>query len=417
MKSKLQTLLGYVREFGTKSFMTDGKVLTFRICHTTVSHSQKSQIQQHILTNKHTTSLSKVNSTSEITSHNQLSHINDNNPHDQQTFNFDLNKTLICANISRNKLSIPIFKDFLSKYTGYHIPSRKHLSNKQTPPLFQKTIQKIRDLISTNFIWVSIDETTDSLGRHPTAVIIGILSPSDYQPPFLLKLSFLEKVNGESIAKLFINSMLLLWPTGIEYNRVLLFISDAAPYMNKSYNSLKLTFPKMAHVNCVAHNLHRLCETIRNKSPNADFLVSNMKKTFKKSPSRITLFKEKLPLVPLPPSPIITRWGTWLQAVSYMCQHFDKLKDLFLENDLGDSASIDNCTSIFLNNDTMQEVLEITHNYFFLIQIITNLQRQDISLKDSLELFENAKETIISVNCSISEIVNEKFNQIYEKNK
>ena len=40
MKSKLQTLLGYVREFETKSVMTDGKVLTCRICHTTVSHSQ-----------------------------------------------------------------------------------------------------------------------------------------------------------------------------------------------------------------------------------------------------------------------------------------------------------------------------------------------------------------------------------------
>ena len=212
--------------------------------------------------------------------------------------------------------------------------------------------------------------------------------------------------------------MLLLWSTGIEYDRVILFISDAAPYIDKSYNSLILTFPKMVHMNCVAHNLHILCETIRNKSPNADFLVNNMKKTFFKSPSRITIFKEKLPLVPLPPSPIINRWGTWLLAVYYMCQHFDKLKDLFLENDIGGSASIDNCTSIFLNNNnTMQEVLEITHNYFFLIQIITNLQRQDISLKDSLEIFENANETIMSVNCSISESVNEKFNQIYRKNK
>ena len=142
MKSKLQTLPGYVRELGAKSFMTDGKVLTCRICHTTVSHSQKSQIQQHILTNKHITSLSKVNSNSEITSHNQLSHINDNNPPGQQTFNFDLNKTLMCVNIPRNKLNAPIFKDFLNKYTGYHIPSRKHLSDKQTTPLFQKTIQR-----------------------------------------------------------------------------------------------------------------------------------------------------------------------------------------------------------------------------------------------------------------------------------
>ena len=91
-----------------------------------------------------------------------------------------------------------------------------------------------------------------------------------------------------------------------------------------------------------------------------------MKKIFLKSPSRITLFKEKLPLVLLPPSPIITRGETWLLALSYMCQHFNKLKDLFLENELGGSVPIENYNSILLNNnDTMQEVLEIIHSYFF----------------------------------------------------
>lgn len=84
MKSKLQALLGYVREFATTIFMTDGKLLTCRFYRTNACHSQKSPIQQEILTDKNISSLSKVNSISEISSHNQLSHINNNNSPDDQ---------------------------------------------------------------------------------------------------------------------------------------------------------------------------------------------------------------------------------------------------------------------------------------------------------------------------------------------
>ena len=102
---------------------------------------------------------------------------------------------------------------------------------------FKQTISKIKYLVTDNYIWVSIGETTDSLDRHPTAVVIGILSLTYYIPPFLQKVSFLEKVNAEIITRLFIDSMMLLWPDGIKYDKVLLYISDAAPYMKKSYKS------------------------------------------------------------------------------------------------------------------------------------------------------------------------------------
>jgi len=29
-----------------------------------------------------------------------------------------------------------------------------------------------------------------------------------------------------------------------------------------------------------------------------------------------------------PPKPIITRWGTWLNAVKYCCENFEKIKDV-----------------------------------------------------------------------------------------
>jgi len=42
------------------------------------------------------------------------------------------------------------------------------------------------------------------------------------------------------------------------------------------------------------------------------------------------------PTIPLPPQPILTRWGTWLEASVYYCEYFQFIKtviDGFEEND------------------------------------------------------------------------------------
>jgi hypothetical protein len=49
--------------------------------------------------------------------------------------------------------------------------------------------------------------------------------------------------------------------------------------------------------------------------PNVDKLVANGKKVFVKSPARIELHKIKAPDTPLPPTAVITLWGTWLDAI------------------------------------------------------------------------------------------------------
>jgi len=42
------------------------------------------------------------------------------------------------------------------------------------------------------------------------------------------------------------------------------------------------------------------------------------------------------PTIPLPSQPILTRWGTWIEASVYYCDHFNFVKtviDAFEEND------------------------------------------------------------------------------------
>ncbi|KAF0709761.1 Uncharacterized protein FWK35_00034572, partial [Aphis craccivora] len=76
----------------------------------------------------------------------------------------------------------------------------------------------------------------------------------------------------------------------------------------------------------LAHALHRVAEEIRKHFPIVDDFISNMKKVFLKSPSRTVIFKTFAPDIPLPPSPVIARWGTWINASLYYCEHLSSIK-------------------------------------------------------------------------------------------
>ena len=41
------------------------------------------------------------------------------------------------------------------------------------------------------------------------------------------------------------------------------------------------------------------------------------------------------------PQPMLTRWGTWLTAVFYYCEHFNTIKNIILKLDKNDSTSIE----------------------------------------------------------------------------
>jgi hypothetical protein len=58
-----------------------------------------------------------------------------------------------------------------------------------------------------------------------------------------------------------------IFENNIQYDNFRLLISDAAPYAMKTGRFLKEIFPKLRHITCLCHMLHRLCEYIRDISP------------------------------------------------------------------------------------------------------------------------------------------------------
>ena len=90
-------------------------------------------------------------------------------------------------------------------------------------------------------------------------------------------------------------------------------------------NELKknsLIFPNLNHVTCLAHALSRVADKISEDNVLVNNYLVECKKFLRKSNKRMRDFKEKTGL-PLPPIPVKTRWGTWLDAVAYHVINFD----------------------------------------------------------------------------------------------
>ncbi|KAJ3645967.1 hypothetical protein Zmor_023583 [Zophobas morio] len=75
--------------------------------------------------------------------------------------------------------------------------SESTLRKNYLPKDYDMVIKQIRNSIGNNDIWISVDETTDRLGRYIVHLVIGKLSSEEAGHPFLLALKQLDKTNLE----------------------------------------------------------------------------------------------------------------------------------------------------------------------------------------------------------------------------
>lgn len=398
----------YLLEFPNETFKSDGHELLCVACGQSVSCLQRSLITQHINTSKH-----KENKVRKIKFNQNF--ITSSSSNSKSTFDTDLCRTLIKADIPLTKLKNPTFKMFLEKYTGQAVPEESTLRKNYVEVIYNETLSKIRDIIGNGPIWVSVDETTDVDGRYIANCIVGKLN-SEPSKPIVLSCGELTKCNHQTIARFFNDAMSLLWPQGIHHENVLLFLSDSAPYMVKAGKVLTTFYPKMLHLTCIAHGFHRVAETVRAQFPLVDSLIATIKRVFLKAPSRVLKFKELYPNLCLPPEPIITRWGTWLAAVKYYSNNFEKIKDVISNLDSDNAISIAKAKDIMQNNELKINLAYILANFCFLVEVIKKLETSNLTLVESLEIVENAANTLSEVQGESGVIIKNKLNDVLAKN-
>lgn len=393
-------------------FTTDGTILFCKACSKSVSHERKSQVEQHLEGKGHQDNVNRRNATPSTSAQPMITQLGQ-----QSKFNEDLCEMLISCDIPLNKLGNPQFVNFLEKYTSHRVPHQTTMRQKLVPKLYENCMDNIRSKLDGHFLYGSVDETTDASGRYIANFIVGILSSDEEKSKetFLLNTACLEKTNHATIAKFVDESLCLLGP-GFKKENFMLFVTDAAPYMVKAGKHLTTFYVNMIHVTCLAHAIHRVCEFIRGSFEDVDGLISNCKKIFLKCPARLNAFKEALPDTPLPPRPVITRWGTWLSAALYYARNFDDVKDLLETFDETQCSAIPKAKRLMASPTIQSHLACIEASFSTLPECIVRLETSHLSLAQQLDVIEKLKDGLANNGSEICDAVAARLDFVLNKN-
>lgn len=353
---------------------------------------QKNQLQQTLLTQPTSSNLSS-------------------------NFYADLTRAFVAANIPWNAIENPVLRQFLQKYCKQNIPSESTLRKNYLDRIYNETLASIREDIGDSYIWVSVDETSDPMNRYIANMVVGKLSPDGPSIPHLVCVKELSKVNSQAIAYFVNKGLQSLYSGNIDDSKVLLFCTDAASYMVAAAPLLKTFYPNLTHVTCLAHGLHRVSETIRNEFPLVNSFISNTKKCFCKAPSRISIFRENFPDIPLPPQPVVTRWGTWIQSVVYYSKYFKEVVTVIDKLPETDSAACVKAVKDCLNDSRVKnDIAYITSNFSFIPASIEQLEREKQSLCSQIAIVKEAQVNIHSALGETGKKVKNKWDNVLNKN-
>lgn len=379
---------------------------------------KKFQIDQHLGTESHKT---KQSHPKKLLQQLLTGESNNNQHSEQENFCKDLCNVFIGCNIPLYKLDQPLFRNFFKAHCkeNVNLPSSSNLRKKYVDINYDAALTNIRDELKNKSLWFSVDETTDVKGRYVANLIVGALNENGQGKGHLISVKVLEKTNNLTIAR-FVNESFSSFylPEAVPSENLLLMVTDAAPYMVKAAENLKIFYPKLIHCTCLAHGLNRVAETVRSEFPLINTLVTNIKKNFVKAPQRVQFYKEKLPGVPLPPEPVLTRWGTWLNCVNFLAENYVGIKNVISEFDPKSSAALEKCLTIFKNPLVENQLTFVKSNYVCIATAITKLESRGLALKDSINIVTSLKNNIeISGSKSNGNEIYNKFNAVINKNE
>ena len=136
---------------------------------------------------------------------------------------------------------------------------------------------------------------------------------------YLLDCSEVETANQQVIAAKIDDALRKI---NIPREKFVLLLSDAASYMTVVTAALKILYLNLFHVTCVAHMLHNCAEKIRAYYTDVDQLIARTKAATVRNKTRRNEFQN----IGMPPEPVLTRWGTWLEAANYYAKNLVEVR-------------------------------------------------------------------------------------------
>ena len=211
----------------------DGQLLVFVVCSTKVSYNLRSQVTQHLDSEKHKKNYLLSTRQALITTETQGGNL----------LYKEIAHAMISANIPLQKLDNPAFMAFLEKWAKITVLSasvvRKTYGKIIYIYIYEECLQKVRQQVGDHQIWIGVDETTDMCKRYVEVIVGGDLVIGK---TFLLNCAFLQETNHSTASKLIMDSLYLLYPQGIKYDNILLLVTDGAAYTKKCYKDVIKAF-------------------------------------------------------------------------------------------------------------------------------------------------------------------------------
>lgn len=206
-KEKSKSFFDRMMKEYPNQFRSDGEVLYCLMCEQNVPATQKSQITQHVGSSKHTKAVNrKLNNVEPQKNQLLLTTMKQNSDEDRtaQKFAMDLTKCFIESNIPLHTIRNPSMVKFLETHTKYAVPSESTLRRRYVPKVYEECVQKLKEKAANKFIWVSLDESTDSEERYVVNFIFGVLDvESERDRSYLFTSKVLKTVNHSTMAQFF----------------------------------------------------------------------------------------------------------------------------------------------------------------------------------------------------------------------
>jgi hypothetical protein len=163
-------------------------------------------------------------------------------------FDIDLLRLFTSLNIPIDRIDNQILKNFIEKYTKFVLKSASWYRKNLLEEVYLFDIKKHLEFFSDKHIFIMFDETTDSNGRYLLNILVGECSTDERKKPVLLRTVELTHTTAASINQEIIELIYRIFGTNNGFNKVLMLISDAAPYAIKAGKLLKLLCPNIKHV-------------------------------------------------------------------------------------------------------------------------------------------------------------------------
>ena len=176
-----------------------------KICESSFSGGQKSQLMQHKESTKHKTNIRKKTKRTQVQAHLGTLAVTKPKVSRSDILGKQLCEAFLSANIPWFKLQAPKQRSFMEDNLRIKIPDESTLRKKYLDQCSDEVLKEIEKQLRGHTIWISVDETTDGTGRYVANVLAGRLDSETYHQLFLINCTFLERTNSDAIARLINN--------------------------------------------------------------------------------------------------------------------------------------------------------------------------------------------------------------------